>query len=307
LLKILAGLLPKTEGQIFLRGEQVNGPRRDIGVVFQNPVLLPWRTVLENVLLPAQVLHYRHNWFYPVVLADSPIKEIKDFKGKIIGVQAMGASMVPFMKAMVAEAGLDPEKDVTLVAAGLGAGAAALLAQKKIDILALWAGQYALMENEGFKFRKFDQASPLDVLTFCLPFVATEEFVKKNPEAVVGLGRGFAKGTVFALTNPEAAVKIHWKIYPESKPSGEREEIGIQKALHELRSATEFMRIDNTKLKKWGATTREEIETYADFLVRTKILDSKPADPYAAFSDEFIEKINQFDSGKVIAQAREFK
>ncbi len=57
LLKILAGLLPKTKGEIFLRGEQVNGPRRDIGVVFQNPVLLPWRTVSENVLLPAQVLH----------------------------------------------------------------------------------------------------------------------------------------------------------------------------------------------------------------------------------------------------------
>ncbi len=56
LLKILAGLLPKTEGQIFLRGDPVMGPRRDIGVVFQNPVLLPWRTVLENVLLPAHVL-----------------------------------------------------------------------------------------------------------------------------------------------------------------------------------------------------------------------------------------------------------
>lgn len=57
LLKILAGLLPKTEGQIFLRGDPIIGPRRDIGVVFQNPVLLPWRSVFENVLLPAQVLH----------------------------------------------------------------------------------------------------------------------------------------------------------------------------------------------------------------------------------------------------------
>ena len=57
LLKILAGLLPKTEGHIFLQGDPVTRPRRDIGVVFQSPVLLPWRTVLGNVLLPAQVLH----------------------------------------------------------------------------------------------------------------------------------------------------------------------------------------------------------------------------------------------------------
>ncbi len=250
---------------------------------------------------------YRQNWFYPVVLADSPIKEIKDFKGKTIGVQAMGSSMVPFMKAMVAEAGLDPEKDITLVAGGLGAGASALLAQKKIDILALWAGQYALMENEGFKFRRFDQVPPLDTLTYCLPFAATDDFIKRHPEVIAALGRGFAKGTLFALSNPEAAVKIHWSIYPESKPTGETEEIRLRKAIHELRSATEFMRIDNAKVQKWGAVTKEEIETYADFLVRTKLLDTKPADPHASFADEFIEKFNRFDSRKIVEQAKQYR
>ena len=56
LLKILAGLIPRSSGLVSLRGRPVNGPSRDIGVVFQDPVLLPWRTVLRNVLLPAQVL-----------------------------------------------------------------------------------------------------------------------------------------------------------------------------------------------------------------------------------------------------------
>jgi len=57
LLKILAGLLPCSEGQACLRGTPITGPRRDIGVVFQSPVLLPWRSVLENVLLPVDVQH----------------------------------------------------------------------------------------------------------------------------------------------------------------------------------------------------------------------------------------------------------
>ncbi|HYB70862.1 MAG TPA: ABC transporter ATP-binding protein [Candidatus Bathyarchaeia archaeon] len=55
LLKILAGLLAPSAGDAHLRGTAIAGPRRDIGVVFQGPVLFPWRTVLDNVLLPIDV------------------------------------------------------------------------------------------------------------------------------------------------------------------------------------------------------------------------------------------------------------
>lgn len=55
LLKILAGLMPPSAGTALLRGTPILRPRRDIGVVFQSPVLFPWRTVLDNVLLPADV------------------------------------------------------------------------------------------------------------------------------------------------------------------------------------------------------------------------------------------------------------
>jgi NitT/TauT family transport system ATP-binding protein len=55
LLKILAGILRRTSGDILLRGSPVNGPRPDVGVVFQTPVLLPWRTVLANMMLPIEL------------------------------------------------------------------------------------------------------------------------------------------------------------------------------------------------------------------------------------------------------------
>jgi NitT/TauT family transport system ATP-binding protein len=55
LLKILAGLLLRSHGDALLNGTPIEGARRDIGVVFQSPVLFPWRTVLGNVLLPADV------------------------------------------------------------------------------------------------------------------------------------------------------------------------------------------------------------------------------------------------------------
>src|SRR6185437_6223708 len=55
LLKILAGLLARTSGEALLNGAPIDGPRKDIGVVFQSPVLFPWRSVLGNVLLPVDV------------------------------------------------------------------------------------------------------------------------------------------------------------------------------------------------------------------------------------------------------------
>jgi NitT/TauT family transport system ATP-binding protein len=56
LLRIVAGLLPGSSGSVVMDGQPITGTRRDIGFVFQNSILLPWRTILDNVLLPAEVL-----------------------------------------------------------------------------------------------------------------------------------------------------------------------------------------------------------------------------------------------------------
>lgn len=54
LLKVLAGLLPYSSGSVELNGRPLRGPSPEAAVVFQSPVLLPWRTVVENVLLPIE-------------------------------------------------------------------------------------------------------------------------------------------------------------------------------------------------------------------------------------------------------------
>lgn len=56
LLKILAALVPITEGQVLIHGQPVTQPSPAVGVVFQEPTLLPWRTTLENVMLPVELL-----------------------------------------------------------------------------------------------------------------------------------------------------------------------------------------------------------------------------------------------------------
>jgi NitT/TauT family transport system ATP-binding protein len=56
LLKLVAGLTPPTRGAIHIGDEPVRGPFPDVGFVFQQPVLLPWRSVLDNVLFSVEML-----------------------------------------------------------------------------------------------------------------------------------------------------------------------------------------------------------------------------------------------------------
>jgi NitT/TauT family transport system ATP-binding protein len=55
MLKILAGLIPPTAGEVVVGGARVAGPRHDYGYVFQEALLLPWRTILDNILLVGEV------------------------------------------------------------------------------------------------------------------------------------------------------------------------------------------------------------------------------------------------------------
>jgi NitT/TauT family transport system ATP-binding protein len=55
-LKIIAGLVPATTGVVYVEGTRVTGPQRKIGIVFQVPALMRWRTAIHNVMLPAEIL-----------------------------------------------------------------------------------------------------------------------------------------------------------------------------------------------------------------------------------------------------------
>ena len=55
ILQICAGLVPPTRGLVEVGGHQAKPGRRDVGIMFQAPVLLPWRSVCDNVLLPTEI------------------------------------------------------------------------------------------------------------------------------------------------------------------------------------------------------------------------------------------------------------
>jgi NitT/TauT family transport system ATP-binding protein len=57
LLRLLSGLLPPTYGEVIFEDSTLTKPRHGVGMVFQKANLMPWRTVLENILLPLEIQH----------------------------------------------------------------------------------------------------------------------------------------------------------------------------------------------------------------------------------------------------------
>jgi NitT/TauT family transport system ATP-binding protein len=56
IMKLVTGLLPASGGEVRVGGERVTGPIKGVGMAFQNPTLMPWRSTLRNILLPMEVV-----------------------------------------------------------------------------------------------------------------------------------------------------------------------------------------------------------------------------------------------------------
>lgn len=65
LLKMISGLLPPTTGEIHVDGNKVTEPHGDVGIVFQNALLLPWRNILNNVLMPIDMKNLSRETYTP--------------------------------------------------------------------------------------------------------------------------------------------------------------------------------------------------------------------------------------------------
>ena len=61
LMKLVSGLVPPSAGRVMVAGAEVRGPLKIVGMAFQNPTMLPWRTTLDNILLPLEIVErHRH-------------------------------------------------------------------------------------------------------------------------------------------------------------------------------------------------------------------------------------------------------
>jgi NitT/TauT family transport system substrate-binding protein len=258
----------------------------------------------KGVRIKGFYVQARETIYRIVVPADSPLQKVADLKGKTIGVPSLASGSVPFAKALVAAAGIDPEKEVKILAVGVGAPGRLALQQKHVDCLALWDTLQASIENSGMQVRRLDLPMVHEMLGQTL--ATRDDQVAENAAMLVGFARGVAKATVFGLANPEAAVRIHWKMYPETKPQTGDEAKAMKDALNIFNSRFAEQRVDNRPDPRFGIGTLVQWERLRNIFKDQKIIEGTvPAADF--YTSALVDQINKFDRAAVVAQAKAYK
>jgi len=247
---------------------------------------------------------YQANIYGIAVPEDSPIKIFADLKGKTIGVTSMASAGVIVARALASNNGFDPDRDIRIVVAGEAAQTAALLRNKQVDALSQFDTQYALTENAGAKLRLLDTS---DIAKFpSNGLIALEERLANNRAEAVALAKGYAMGTVFAIANPEAAIRILWEVFPQTKATGKSEADAMRDDVKTLEARARSWRLESVGAKKWGDNSVENYGAYIDFLVKNGVLKEK-ANVNDLITNDLIDDINKFNAGEIERMAKGWK
>ncbi|HYM29886.1 MAG TPA: ABC transporter substrate-binding protein [Candidatus Cybelea sp.] len=247
---------------------------------------------------------YQGNIYGIAVPADSPIKTEADLRGKNIGVTSMSSAGVLIARAIAATNGLNPDKDMQIVVAGEGAQTAALLRSKDVDALSQFDTQYTLVENAGMKLRRLENK---EISRYpSNGFLALEETLRSHRKEAVALARGYAMGTIFAMTNPEAAVRILYEVYPQTKPTGKDEPTAIADDVKTLLARAVSWDAGRKAGRAWGENSISDYAAYVDFMLKWDVIKQK-VDAQDLVTNDLIAEINAFDAPAVEAQAKAWK
>jgi len=245
-------------------------------------------------------LYYSNIWSV-AVLQESPIRALADLKGKKLGVQSMGSAGVTFGRAFAREAGLNPETDISFVPIGVGAQAVTSVRQKLVDAVVYWDAALAKFKFSGLDLRELPVSENLRTLPD-VGLLARNDTITKDPKMLVGIARAIAKGYDFSMANPEAAVLITWKVYPEAKSKNPDAAAAIK----------EGVAVNQARLGIWnspktgnthGLMIAADWQRLVQFFVDQKVLPAAvPVD--RVITNQFINDINKYDRAGVISDAK---
>jgi NitT/TauT family transport system substrate-binding protein len=261
-----------------------------LGVYAKNPSL--------DIVFPYCWLRQPH-WSV-AVKPNSPITSLAELMGHTIGIRNQGDTGYFGARAMLKELGMDPDKDVDWIPVGEGGPAGEAVYRGRVDAMAFWDASFARIEIAGFPLRQLPNTPGMQKL-FGNCYGVRRSELAKNRDLYVRLFRAMAKGTVFSYANPDLAIRLHWEIYPESKPKGktDQEAFAEAKKVVDSRKDKWFPGSWQTD-KRMGAMSKAEWQAQVVFAgLQDQIKDVSPI-----FTTELLDAINAFDVKAIEDKAR---
>jgi NitT/TauT family transport system substrate-binding protein len=179
-----------------------------------------------------------------------------------------------------------------------------LVRSGQVDALSLYDVQYALIENAGVPLRRIE-AKQIDRYP-SNGFIALDETLEKSRAQAVALTQGYAKGTLFAIANPEAAVRILWDVFPLTKATGKDEATALKDDMKAIQARIVNWKLEKAGVTHWGENSVANYDAYLDFLLKWQVIKQKPnvAD---VVTNDLLPDIDKFDPDAVTAQAKAYK
>jgi NitT/TauT family transport system substrate-binding protein len=241
------------------------------------------------------------------VPTNSSIHTIADLKGKTIGVFSVVTAGVPLLEHSLKEIGVTAESaGISYLPVGLGAPPVEAVRRGQVDALLYWASGTASFRNAGLELREIIPPEWRSYPDYSL--ATMQRTAASDPDMVVAIARGVAKATVYALANPECAVRLHWRRYPATKPSGVDDATAMRMDLNTINAQLKSL-ADGFELnggKQWGAVDPTGISRLQTFLNEAAIIKATlPVESYLTTIPHFYERINDFDADKIRSAAKQ--
>lgn len=259
---------------------------------------------MNNLPIRAVSLNSTLDWALSVD-ESGPIQKVSDLKGKNIGIVSLASGGMPMLQALLRANGLDPEKDVTIVAVGAGAPALEALKSKRVAGLMYWKSAITNFQNAGAKLRLFRSPEWANYADFAL--ATSQKIIDSDPAMVEAIVRGISKATLFTVTNPECVRELHWKTFPETKPTGGEDAVMARNDLALVKSIVESLegahRIGGGKV--WGQASPAGFGLMQDFMFANNVVDKKVRpETLVIATPGFYDRVGNYDQAAVIRQAK---
>ena len=278
--------------------QQLAAGNAQMGVILAPNTLLGFA---EGVRYKAFYDFLTRNTFDVRVLPGAPISKLADLKGRNVGTIDLTRGDLPLLRAQLQRAGLNPARDVLFVALGPTMSVhAQALKEGKVQALNLSWNNTVSVEAAGGKLKCVTCDSE-ELQLASETTVATEAVYRQDRRYVVGLGRAMAKATLFAETNPDAAIAIMKKVAPQehTDPAFTRTFFNAALVIMKPRQPGKYGLSD---IGGW-----DRLQNFMAVPTEGATGMTTRVDVKQLVTNELVDEMNRFDAEAVRKQARDYK